>query len=206
MQFNGIQQGDDQDRNMFRNGGGTIASTRLLYTLLGLAPGANAAQTKKQVKWEQGSPGGLITIETINIVNRATNAADLTAFQALISRVVQPSVSSRSQWKWWWWQADCREWGCILMARGDYTPEIKTSMGTGKPGRVNVTPRKPSPAGADSPQKLHVIPKQASRRILLLTSSKMRCRRPPCPPGMPPMMHGGTFRMWLPQRVLHMRS
>jgi hypothetical protein len=34
----------------------------------------------------------LITIETINIVNRATTAADLTAFQALISRVVQPST------------------------------------------------------------------------------------------------------------------
>jgi hypothetical protein len=92
VQFNGIQQGDNKIATLFRNGGGTIASTRLLYTLLGVAPGANAAQTKKQVKWEQGSPGGLITIETINIVNRATTAADLTAFQALISRVVQPSV------------------------------------------------------------------------------------------------------------------
>jgi hypothetical protein len=90
--FNGIQQGDDRIVKMLRNGGGTIASTRILYTLLGAAVGANATQTKKQIKWEQGSPGGLIPVETINIVNRATNASDLAAFQALISRVVQPSV------------------------------------------------------------------------------------------------------------------
>jgi hypothetical protein len=77
---------------MLRNGGGTIAATRILYTLLGQAVGQTAAQTKKQIKWEQGSPGGLITIETINIVNRATNANDLAAYQALVSRVVQPSV------------------------------------------------------------------------------------------------------------------
>lgn len=90
--FNGIQQGDDRIVKMLRNGGGTIASTRILYTLLGAAVGALAIQTKKQIKWEQGSPGGLIPVETINIVNRATNASDLAAFQALISRVVQPSV------------------------------------------------------------------------------------------------------------------
>ena len=92
VQFNGIQQGDNRIATMLRNGGGTIASSRLLYTLLGQAPGQTAAQTKKQVKWEQGSPGGLITIETINMVNRATNAADLVAVQALLSRVVQPST------------------------------------------------------------------------------------------------------------------
>src|SRR5580765_4682192 len=90
--FNGIQQGDDRIVKMLRNGGGTIAATRILYTLLGAAVGQTAAQTKKQIKWESGSPGGLIPIETINIVNRATNANDLAAYQALISRVVQPST------------------------------------------------------------------------------------------------------------------
>lgn len=89
--FNGIQQGDDRIVKMLRNGGGTIASTRILFALLGAAIGQTAAQTKKQVKWDQGSPGGLIPIETINIVNRATNANDLLAWQSLISRVVQPS-------------------------------------------------------------------------------------------------------------------
>lgn len=90
--MNGIQQGDDRIVKMLRNGGGTIAGTRLLYSLLGAAIGALAVQTKKQVKWDQGSPGGLIPIELINIVNRNTNASDLVAWQALISRVVQPSV------------------------------------------------------------------------------------------------------------------
>jgi hypothetical protein len=60
--------------------------------LLGAAPGALAVQTKKQIKWEQGSPGGVIPIETINIVNRNTNANDLLAWQSLVSRVVQPST------------------------------------------------------------------------------------------------------------------
>ena len=92
VQFNGIQQGDDRIVKMLRNGGGTIASTRILYTLLGQAVGVNATQTKKQIKWEQGSPGGLIPVETINIVNRNTNANDLAAWQSLISRVVQPST------------------------------------------------------------------------------------------------------------------
>jgi len=92
VQVNGIQQGDDRIVKMLRNGGGTIASTRILYTLLGAAVGVTAIQTKKQIKWEAGSPGGLIPIETINIVNRNTNANDLLAWQKLITRVVQPST------------------------------------------------------------------------------------------------------------------
>jgi hypothetical protein len=32
------------------------------------------------------------------------------------------------------------------MARGDYAPEIKKALGTGKPGRVNLSPKKDSPA------------------------------------------------------------
>jgi hypothetical protein len=40
------------------------------------------------------------------------------------------------------------------MARGGYEPEIKASMGTGQPGRVNTSPRKPSPAAADSPAEV----------------------------------------------------
>jgi hypothetical protein len=31
------------------------------------------------------------------------------------------------------------------MARGDYTPEIKAAVGTGKPGRVNTGPPRKSP-------------------------------------------------------------
>lgn len=32
------------------------------------------------------------------------------------------------------------------MARGDYTPEIRTSLGSSRPGRVNTSPPKESPA------------------------------------------------------------
>jgi hypothetical protein len=32
------------------------------------------------------------------------------------------------------------------MPRGDYTPEIRTSLGSSKPGRVNTSPPKVSPA------------------------------------------------------------
>jgi hypothetical protein len=36
------------------------------------------------------------------------------------------------------------------MARGGYEPEIRSAMGTGKPGRVNTSPRKPSPSQGES--------------------------------------------------------
>jgi len=92
VQFNGVQQGDDRLAKMFRNGAMTSAVTQLMYTLLGAAAGSTATKTKKQVQWQQGSPGGLIPIETITLVNRATTAADLTAFQALMTRNVFPAV------------------------------------------------------------------------------------------------------------------
>jgi len=90
-QFNGVQQGDDRMAKMFRNGAMTSAVTRLMYTLLGAAPGSNATKTKAQVQWQQGSPGGLIPIETITLVSRNTTAADLAAFQALMNRTPTPS-------------------------------------------------------------------------------------------------------------------
>ena len=89
--FNGVQQGDDRLAKMFRNGAMSGATTQVLYMLLGAAAGATATKTKTQVQWQQGSPGGLIPIETINLVNRATTAADLTAFQALLRRSPTPA-------------------------------------------------------------------------------------------------------------------
>jgi hypothetical protein len=91
-QFNGIQQGDDRISKMLRNGAMTSATTQLLLTLLGAATGATATKTKRQVQWQQGSPGGLIPIEVITLVNRATTAADLTAFQALMARNTFPTT------------------------------------------------------------------------------------------------------------------
>jgi hypothetical protein len=89
--FNGTQQGDDRLAKMFRNGAMTGAVTRLMYVLLGASVGATATKTKAQVQWQQGSPGGLIPIEVLNLVNRATTANDLTAFQALLTRFPYPA-------------------------------------------------------------------------------------------------------------------
>jgi hypothetical protein len=75
VHFNGIQQGDDRIAKMLRNGGMTGGTTSLLYTLLGAAAGNTATKSKKQIKWEQGSPGGLIPIEQINLMARNTTAA-----------------------------------------------------------------------------------------------------------------------------------
>lgn len=73
------------------------------------------------------------------------------------------------------------------MARGDYTPEIKTSMGTGKPGRVNVSPRKPSPASADSPKEVAADTKQG-----IAQNSPADIRQDAMPRQIPPMhMQGG---------------
>lgn len=88
--FNGIQQGDDRLAKMFRNGAMTGATTQLLYMLLGAATGATATKTQVRVQGTTGAVGGLQTIETVTLVNRATNANDLAAFQALLRRIVAP--------------------------------------------------------------------------------------------------------------------
>lgn len=91
VMFNGTQQGDDRLAKMFRNGAQTSAITQLMYTLLGAAVGGTATKTKARVLGQTGSPGGLQVIETVTLVNRATTANDLAAFQALLRRVVQPA-------------------------------------------------------------------------------------------------------------------
>ena len=63
-----------------------------MYALLGQAVGQTATRQKKQIKWEVGSPGGVIPIETINVVNRPTIANDLAAFQALLTRATGPAT------------------------------------------------------------------------------------------------------------------
>lgn len=90
--MNGVQQGDDRIAKMLRNGGMTAGVTTLLYTLLGAAVGQTAVKIKTQIQWQQGSPGGLIPIETVNLVNRATSANDLAAFQALVTRNQFPAI------------------------------------------------------------------------------------------------------------------
>jgi hypothetical protein len=76
---------------MLRNGGKSLVLRRLLQTLTGVAPGSTATQTKKQIQWEQGSPGGVIPVETVTLINRATTAADVTALNSLFTRSPTPA-------------------------------------------------------------------------------------------------------------------
>lgn len=92
VMFNGTQQGDDRLAKMFRNGAMTSAVTQLLYTLLGVAPGAVATKNQYRVQGQIGAPGGLQVIETVPLVNRATTANDLAAFQALLTRLTGPTT------------------------------------------------------------------------------------------------------------------
>jgi hypothetical protein len=84
--YNGITQGDDRLAKMLRNGAASLKLRRVITTLLGAAPGANATQTKVQVQAVQGGASGLIPIETVTLMNRATTAADVTAVNALMFR------------------------------------------------------------------------------------------------------------------------
>jgi hypothetical protein len=90
--FNGTTQLDNQIAQVFRKTGGNKVLQGIWQALTGATVGATATKTKKQVLWQQGSPGGLIPIETVNLVNRSTVANDLAALQGLINRVVQPAT------------------------------------------------------------------------------------------------------------------
>lgn len=90
VMFNGTQQGDDRIAKMLRNGAATAGVTQLLYALLGAAVGGTATKTKPRVLAQIGAPGGLQVIETVTLVNRATTANDLAAFQALLTRPTGP--------------------------------------------------------------------------------------------------------------------
>lgn len=89
---NGITQGDAQLARLFRNGAANSAAVRVMYTLLGAAVGGTATKTVARVQAVVGGAGGAMPIETINLVNRVTTAADLTAVQALFNRTTFPAT------------------------------------------------------------------------------------------------------------------
>jgi len=89
-QFNGITQGDFTINQPLGLGGQVAGMLQLLLTILGAAPGTTATKTKKQVQHVIGAPGGAVPVETISLVNRATTAADVTAFQAMFTRLNGP--------------------------------------------------------------------------------------------------------------------
>jgi hypothetical protein len=89
--FNGITQGDERIAKMLRNGAKSLVLRRLLQSLVGAAVGSPAIQMKKQIQWEQGSPGGVIPIENVTLIGRITISSDVTAIQALLSRSPTPA-------------------------------------------------------------------------------------------------------------------
>lgn len=87
---NGVTQFDAKLSQWLRNGAATLGVKQLLLTILGAAAGGTATKTKAQVVANIGSSQP--AVETVNIVNRVTTAADITAFTALVNRTVFPST------------------------------------------------------------------------------------------------------------------
>ena len=76
---------------------GNQAFRELLVTLLGTAPGATAQAQFMQIKAsnDPDSFGGKVVIETVNDINRATTAADVTALTKILegyTPTLKPSV------------------------------------------------------------------------------------------------------------------
>ena len=80
------------------------------------------------------------------------------------------------------------------MPRGDYAPEIKKAIGTGKPGRVNMSPPKKSPGevarvpmgGPDKGDPQDAVAQSQPRRPPQIPTGP-KVPQPPQTPGNPPM-------------------
>lgn len=98
VQRTGISQLDDKLAKLLQTNGTGKAVRALWRGLMGAGAGVNVAATTKRVVNNPDSMGGVVPIETVTHVNRATTAADLTAFLSLMDRVVYPQtyVADRS--------------------------------------------------------------------------------------------------------------
>lgn len=81
---------------MFGKRGYNQAKVReLIKELLGASAGATALVQRKRRKAEQdlgaNVQGGLVTIETVDVINRATTAADVTRIQEALEQERAPS-------------------------------------------------------------------------------------------------------------------
>ena len=94
-QFNGMTQGDDAlSSKLFVRGNRTLR--RLIQTLIGTAAGSTATENFTRVQAAQAlgsitTNGGLVPIETVAQINRATTAADITNVTAALTRT--PSLT-----------------------------------------------------------------------------------------------------------------
>lgn len=89
-QFNGITQVDDSlSKLLFDRGNRAVR--RLFLALIGAASGGTATENYTRVQATQAlnsitTNGGLVPIETVSQINRATTAGDVTNLVAAISR------------------------------------------------------------------------------------------------------------------------
>lgn len=97
VQFNGMTQNDDQISNWLRKPQ-ALPMKRLMLALLGAATGGTAGPTTRsrvQATADAGvfpsNYGGLVTIESVSVINRATTATDLSNLQALVNRTHFPA-------------------------------------------------------------------------------------------------------------------
>lgn len=97
-QFNGMNQEDNRISRALYQGNNRVLR-RLMITLLGAAAGATATENRSRVQAlpSNFSPldyGGLVPIETVALINRATTAADITNTVATISRSYTPTYAA----------------------------------------------------------------------------------------------------------------
>lgn len=72
---------------------------RLMFTLMGVVPGTTATETLSQLTSVAGlgdptSNGGKRTIASVNVVNRATTAADQTYIRSILTQAFGPTLVS----------------------------------------------------------------------------------------------------------------
>lgn len=90
VQLNGLSQADDRVSKLFRQRGNRVAR-RLMLSLFGVAPGVVATElmtrtAAKQLMNDASSGGGIVQVETVAQINRATTATDVSNLQQSISR------------------------------------------------------------------------------------------------------------------------
>ena len=95
VQFNGMTQVDGAISRLLRQNRQRVIR-ELLLTLIGAAAGDTALETRTQIKAKQAMNdpamfGGIVELETVDLVNRATTAADITNLNAMISRTPVPT-------------------------------------------------------------------------------------------------------------------
>lgn len=98
VQFNGMTQADGAIARLLFNGPNRVVR-RLLLTLIGAASGSTATENRTRVQANQATgsittQGGVVPIETVALVNRATTAGDITNLDAILQRTPVPSYSA----------------------------------------------------------------------------------------------------------------